>query len=58
MAEITRDDNCESAGHKQPISAERYSLMAGILASRFPDKAPELFAYMATIIREFSGGGI
>ncbi len=25
--------------------------MAGILASRFPDKAPELFAYMATIIR-------
>ena len=25
--------------------------MAGILATRFPDKAPELFAYHASIIR-------
>ena len=29
---------------------ERYSLMAATLASRFPDKAPELFAYQATIV--------
>jgi hypothetical protein len=34
---------------------ERYSLMAATLAatlaSHFPDKAPELFAYQATVIR-------
>ena len=30
---------------------ERYSAMAAILATRFPHKAPELFAYQATIVR-------
>ena len=30
---------------------ERYSTMAALLATRFPHKAPELFAYMATIVR-------
>ena len=30
---------------------ERYSLMAAVLCTRFPQKAPELLAYKATIIR-------
>ena len=30
---------------------ERYSLMAAVLCSRFPDKAGELFAYQAAIVR-------
>lgn len=30
---------------------ERYSLMAATLATRFPEKAPEFFAYQAAIIR-------
>ena len=30
---------------------ERYSLMAAILATRFPEKASELFAYQATIVQ-------
>ena len=30
---------------------ERYSIMAAILSSRFPEKAPELWAYQASIIR-------
>ena len=30
--------------------SERYCLMAGILATRFPDKAPELFAYRTTTL--------
>ena len=30
---------------------ERYSIMATAIATRFPEKAPELFAYQATIIR-------
>ena len=30
---------------------ERFSMMAAVLASRFPEKAPELFAYQATIVR-------
>ena len=61
MAEITKDDSHDpSPGrpHTSPppildISqwVERYVLMAGTLASRFPDKAPEFFAYLATIVR-------
>ncbi len=60
MAEITKDDSHDpSPGrpHTSPppildISqwVERYVLMAGTLASRFPDKAPEFFAYLATIV--------
>ena len=30
---------------------ERFSLMAAVLVSRFPDKATELFAYQASIVR-------
>jgi hypothetical protein len=33
------------------ILIERYSLMAAILATRFPDKARELFTYQATIVQ-------
>ena len=61
MAEITKDDNHEpTLGRPQtarpPIQdisqwVERYALMAGILASRFPNKAPVFFAYLATIVR-------
>ena len=50
-----------SPGHppplpKKPIQdislwAEKFSTMAAILASRFPEKAPELFMYMAAIVR-------
>ena len=29
---------------------EKYSLMAAVLATRFPEKVPELFAYQATIV--------
>ena len=61
MAEITKDDGPEPThGRPQPARppiqdisqwVERFALMAGVLTSRFPDKAPELFAYMATITR-------
>lgn len=30
---------------------ERYALMAAIIATRFPHKAPELFGYLITIVR-------
>ena len=30
---------------------ERLAVMAAIITSCFPDKAPELFVYMATIVR-------
>ena len=30
---------------------ERYAVMAAVLAARFPTKAPELFGYLATIVR-------
>ena len=60
MAEITADDDTPSVvGRTQPrlpvtnISQwlERFSLMAAILATRFPEKAPEFFAYQAMIVR-------
>ncbi len=61
MADITKDDGPEPThGRPQPARppiqdisqwVERFALMAGVLASRFPEKAPELFAYMATITR-------
>ncbi len=50
MAEITKDDGPESThGRPRPpiydIShwVERFTLMAGVLASRFPDKAPDFW---------------
>ena len=61
MAEITRNDYQDPTPGRPhttrpPIQdiyqwVERYTIMAGILVSRFPDKASELFAYLATIIR-------
>jgi hypothetical protein len=62
MSEITIDeDHTQTPGRlpsppRPPIDdisiwMKRFSLMAAILATRFPDKAPELFAYQATIMR-------
>ena len=61
MAEVTVDDDLQGSG-RQPAPArlpvtdisqwlERFSLMAAILTTRFPEKAGELFAYQATIVR-------
>ena len=62
MAEVTLDHTPDQAPGRPPhpgcppitdISqwVERYSLMAAVMATRYPHKAPELFAYQATIIR-------
>ena len=61
MSEMTVDDNTPQTPGRPPAPArlpitdisqwlERYSLMAAVLATRFPEKAPELFAYQATIV--------
>ena len=62
MAEVTLDHTPDQVPGRPPhpgrppimdISqwVERYSLMAAVMATRFPHKAPELFAYQASIIR-------
>ena len=62
MSEITTDDNLPNTPGRPPAPArlpitdisqwvERFSIMAAILATRFPDKSPELWAYQATIVR-------
>ena len=61
MAELTVDDVAQTLGRppaptRPPITdislwLERYAVMAAILATRFPCKAPELLAYQATIVR-------
>ena len=60
MAEVSADDDVpQVAGRgasRLPISdlsqwLERFSLMAAVLVTRFPEKAPELFAFQATIVR-------
>ena len=61
MAEISADDDLQATGHpggpaRPPIVTisqwlERFSVMVSILATRFPEKAPELFTYQASIIR-------
>lgn len=62
MTEITLDDFPSSTAGHPPLPArppiqdisvwlERYSIMAALLSSRFPEKAPELFAYQASIVR-------
>ena len=62
MSEITLDDPpTPSPGHpplpaRPPIHnisvwVEKFSLMAALIATRFPEKAPELFAYQASIVR-------
>jgi hypothetical protein len=62
MSEVTMDAPTDQVPGRPPppgrpavtdISqwVERYSLMAAVIATRFPHKAPELFAYQATIVR-------
>ena len=63
MSEVTVDDvSPQVPGRPPPPPArlpitdisqwiERYSLMAAVLCSKFPDKAGELFAYQASIVR-------
>ena len=62
MAEVALDDDLQQtpgrplAPARLPITeisqwVERFSVMAALLTSRFPDKAPELFAYQAAIVR-------
>ena len=61
MTEISADDDFLMSGHpggstRPPITnisqwVERFSMMAAILSTRFPEKAPELFAYQGSIIR-------
>lgn len=62
MSEITLDDDLPqtpgrpSAPARLPITdisqwVERFSIMAALLACRFPEKAPELWAYQALIVR-------
>ena len=61
MSEVKVDDIAAQAPGRPPPSArlpitnisqwiERYSLMAAVLCSKFPDKAGELFAYQAIIV--------
>lgn len=47
---------CAPAPARLPITdisqwLERYSVIAALLATQFPHKAPELLAYQSTIIR-------
>ena len=61
MTEISADDDFLMSGRpggstRPPITnisqwVERFSMMAAILSTRFPEKAPELFAYQGSIIR-------
>ena len=62
MSDITLDDLPTPGPGQPPLPArppiqdittwvEKFSLMAAILATRFPEKAPELFAYQASIVR-------
>ena len=37
--------------HDISVLVEKYLVMAALLAARFPEKAPELFAYQASIVR-------
>ena len=62
MSEISLDDPPQPLPGQPPLPArpaiqdisvwiEKFSIMAALLSSRFPHKAPELFAYQASIIR-------
>ncbi len=62
MSEVSVDADLPQGPDRPPAPArlpvtdisqwlERFSLMAAILTTRFPDKAPELFAYQAMIVR-------
>ena len=62
MSEITLDDLPTPGPRQPPFTArppiqyittwvEKFALMASLLATRFPEKASELFAYQAPIVR-------
>ena len=62
MSEMTMDAplepeaGCSLAPSRPPVMsisqwAKRYAMMAALHSTRFPQKAPELFAYMATVVR-------
>ena len=61
MAEISTDEPvATNQGRPNPpklpitdirIWLEKFSMMAAVLVARFPEKAPEIFAYQATIVR-------
>ena len=62
MSEISLDDPPSHLPGQPPLLArppvqnisvwvEKFSVMAALLASRFPEKAPELFAYQASVLR-------
>ena len=61
MAELSTDDDLPQrpgcpAPARLPVTSisqwvEKYSLMAAVLSTHFPEKAAELFAYQATIVR-------
>ena len=53
---MTQASGRQSIPARPPVTdisvwVERFSLMAGVLVTRFPDKVGELFAYQASIIR-------
>ena len=62
MSDISLDDLPPHTPGQPPLPArppiqnisvwiEKFSVMAALIASRFPEKAPELFAYQASIVR-------
>ena len=62
MAEVSVDDDTRPTPGRPPTPArppitdisqwvERFSLMAAVLTTRFPEKAPEFFAYQALMVR-------
>ncbi len=61
MSDITADDDGAAptrpgGSSRPPVTSisqwvEKFSVMASILTSRFPEKAPEFFAYQASIVR-------
>ena len=61
MSEVSAEDPPQGNSTRPtlprlPVTAlsqwlEKYSVLAAVLAHRFPEKAPELFAYQAHIIR-------
>ena len=61
MAELCTDGDLTAPNSRPPPNLPRvtnisvwikqFAIMAAILATRFPDKAPEFLAYMAIIVR-------
>ena len=61
MADISLDDPPPAAPGQPPLPpkhlvqdisrwVEKFSLMAAVITYRYPEKAPELFAYQASIV--------